>query len=334
MSTKNEHINRIQNYYAAASALNVDDFVNEEKKKNSTKKQNEIDTYTAGIDSQITNTENYYDKQIGDVNVQYEKNYERNAVQKLINEKQIAEKNANLGLTDSGLNRTQQSAVQMSYANQKANLDLSRQKVLDELNIKLTDAITTLQNEKQSGINQIENKWDSYSEQQGTNAYNSKLQYYGDLINSENDALTKLEQSETLAAADVKKAQINANTSGSNSKNNKLLWYFTGTYDNHNNPIFRNSDGKTQAFGAGVYPYSGTKNKDAKYGTFSNGYQPNNIGGTKLKDSSMQTDITGKTQTVWYTEEKDAKGKTVTRYWLWRGNLNRYVELDISELGL
>ncbi|MDD6214825.1 MAG: hypothetical protein PUB42_06560, partial [Firmicutes bacterium] len=297
-------------------------------------KQNEIDIYTAGMDSQITNTENYYDKQIGDVTAQYEKNYERNAVQKLINEKQIAEKNANLGLTDSGLNRTQQSAVQMSYANQKASLDSSRQKVLDELNIKLTEAITALQNENQSGIMQIENKWDSYSEQQGANAYNSKLQYYKDLINSENDALTKLEQSETLAAADIQKAQINANKSGSKSKNDTLLWNFTGTYDSYGNPVFINSNGKTQAFGEGVNPYTGTKNKDAKYGTFSNGYQPNNIGGTKLKNSSMQTDITGKTQTVWYTEEKDATGKTVTRYWLWRGNLNRYVELDISELGL
>lgn len=71
MSAKNEHISRLQNYYAAASALNADDFINEEKNKNSTKKQNEIDIYTAGMDSQITNTENYYDKQIGDVTAQY-----------------------------------------------------------------------------------------------------------------------------------------------------------------------------------------------------------------------------------------------------------------------
>lgn len=99
------------------------------------------------------------------------------------------------------------------------------------------------------------------------------------------------------------------------------LWYATGTYDDNGNPVFRNSEGKTQAFGAGVNPYTGTKHKDAKYGTFSNGYQPNNINGTKLVNSGMSTGITGKEQTIW-----KANGK----YWIWRGDLNKYVEVDIG----
>ena len=101
------------------------------------------------------------------------------------------------------------------------------------------------------------------------------------------------------------------------------LWTATGTYDDSGNPIFRNSEGKTQAFGQGVNPYTGTKNKDCKNGTFSNGYQPNNINGTKLKNSGMSTNITGKNQTIW-----EANGK----YWLWRGDLNKYIEVDVSEL--
>ena len=102
------------------------------------------------------------------------------------------------------------------------------------------------------------------------------------------------------------------------------LWYATGTYDDNGNPIFRNSEGKTQAFGQGINPYTGTKHSDAKYGTFSNGYQPNNIGGTKLKNSGMSTTITGKSQTIW-----EANGK----YWIWRGDLNKYVEVDIGDMG-
>ena len=101
------------------------------------------------------------------------------------------------------------------------------------------------------------------------------------------------------------------------------LWNATGTYDDNGNPIFRNSEGKTQAFGQGVNPYTGTKHPDAKNGTFSNGYQPNNIGGTKLKNSGMSTSITGKSQTIW-----EANGK----YWLWRGDLNKYIEVDVSDL--
>lgn len=102
-----------------------------------------------------------------------------------------------------------------------------------------------------------------------------------------------------------------------------ILWYPTGTTDEKGNYIFRNSENKTMAFGPGVNPYTGTKHADAKHGTFSNGYQPNNIDGKKLKNSGMSTSITGKEQTIW-----ECNGK----YWLWRGELNKYVEVDISDI--
>ena len=112
------------------------------------------------------------------------------------------------------------------------------------------------------------------------------------------------------------------NTGGGATYTN-TLWNPTGTYDSSGNPVFMNSEGKTQSFGQGVNPYTGTKHPDAKNGTFSNGYQPNNIGGTKLKNSGMSTNVTGKNQTIW-----EANGK----YWLWRGDLNKYIEVDVSDL--
>lgn len=104
-----------------------------------------------------------------------------------------------------------------------------------------------------------------------------------------------------------------------------ILWYQTGTYDDNGNPIFRNSEGKTQAFGPGINPYTGTKHRDAENGTFSNGYQPDNIDGTKLKSTDYSTDIYGKEQTIW-----TANGK----YWLWNGRKNRYEEIDPSVFGI
>lgn len=128
----------------------------------------------------------------------------------------------------------------------------------------------------------------------------------------------------------------NSNNNGNNNNNGNsqatfanTLWTATGTTDDNGNLIFRNSEGKTQAFAPGINPYTGTKHPDAKYGTFSNGYQPNNIGldnnkkPIKLKNSSMSTSVTGKSQTIW-----EANGK----YWLWRGDLNKYIEVDISDL--
>jgi hypothetical protein len=133
---------------------------------------------------------------------------------------------------------------------------------------------------------------------------------------------------------DLSVEQANKSSSGSGGGNGSggsggggtftnTLWTATGTTDDNGNPVYRSSDGKTQAFGAGINPYTGTKHSDAKHGTFSNGYQPNNIGGTKLKNSGMSTNVTGKNQTIW-----EANGK----YWLWRGDLNRYIEVDVSDL--
>ena len=68
----------------------------------------------------------------------------------------------------------------------------------------------------------------------------------------------------------------------------------------------------------GVNPYTGTKNPDAKNGTFSNGYQPNNINGKKLRKSDGKEMITvnGVSQYVWQTPNGDK--------WYWDGTENRY----------
>ena len=108
----------------------------------------------------------------------------------------------------------------------------------------------------------------------------------------------------------------------STSQGSKEMWYSTGVQDDNGNLVFRNSDGKTMSFAPGVNPYTGTKHPDAKNGTFSNGYQPDNIGGTKLQNSGMTTNVTGKSQTIW-----EANGK----YWLWQGDLNKYVEVDMEK---
>ncbi len=121
----------------------------------------------------------------------------------------------------------------------------------------------------------------------------------------------------------------NTGDNGNKATFANTLWTATGTYDENGNLIFRNSEGKTQAFAPGINPYTGTKHPDAKYGTFSNGYQPNNIGldnnekPIMLERTGMSTNIYGKEQTIW-----QANGK----YWLWNGRKNKYEEVDISDL--
>lgn len=93
--------------------------------------------------------------------------------------------------------------------------------------------------------------------------------------------------------------------------------------DDNGRAVYYDENGKSRTYEVGINPYTGTKNKDCANGTFSNGYQPNNIGGTKLTNSGMSTSVTGKNQTIW-----EANGK----YWVWYGKENKYVEVDIEDI--
>lgn len=82
-------------------------------------------------------------------------------------------------------------------------------------------------------------------------------------------------------------------------------------------------DGKKFTYERGVNPYTGTKNPDAKKGTFNNGYQPNNVGGKKLSKTGITDVVNGVTQNVWKTPDG-------TKY-IWDGTKNRYLIYDDSE---
>ena len=319
--------NALKNQY---DAVNYDSILKAQLEKDASNKKADIDTFSSGYDSQINNTQAVYDKKIAEEKLAYDSEYQKNAVQKLINEKKIAEINANLGLTDSGLNRTQQTAAQLSYANQKGKIDLARQSALENLTLAMTDAITTLQNQKASGIRDIENNWKSYSENQAQNTYNAQLNSIAGQLSDMGDQYFDAVKAEANAAAEVQKAAI----AEKENENNKILWYYTGTYDEYDNPIFRNSEGKTQAFGKGVNPYTGTKHKDTKYGTFSNGYQPNHISITTVDEKGKkivapkklysqpeyEVYVNGKKQQVWSYDN----GETL---WAWDGSINDYVDV-------
>ena len=78
-------------------------------------------------------------------------------------------------------------------------------------------------------------------------------------------------------------------------------------------------------------PYTGTRNKDADNGTFSNGYQPNNVNGSKLsKTGKTVSEILGTTgntgstginidnQNVWTVNDK---------YYVWDGTQDKYIDI-------
>lgn len=83
-------------------------------------------------------------------------------------------------------------------------------------------------------------------------------------------------------------------------------------------------DGKKYTLDKGVNPYTGTTNPDAENGTFSNGYQPNNIGGDKLsKKEGEKVYFNGGYQSIWLTPDGTE--------WYWDGSQNCYLKLEDEE---
>lgn len=94
-------------------------------------------------------------------------------------------------------------------------------------------------------------------------------------------------------------------------------WYWDGTKNKYIR--FKGDPGQKYSSGYAVKTknYTGTLNPDAKYGTFSNGYQPDNIGGKKLEKTRGTVTVNGQKQTIWATPD----GKR----WKWDGKKNKYV---------
>lgn len=111
-------------------------------------------------------------------------------------------------------------------------------------------------------------------------------------------------------------------TDTSNSETD--TWKSTGTYDDNGNLIFINGEGKTQSYGTNFNPYTGDVNPDAQNGTFSNGYQPDNIGGHKLEHKTGDNGLP-----MYYMNRAiyTLNGKN----YIWDDASNRYLEVNITD---
>lgn len=144
-------------------------------------------------------------------------------------------------------------------------------------------------------------------------------------INIANDNAYKTEQmAESKRQFDKQfEASTGYTTSGKKSttfaKEDSFVPYTFSRVDADGNSIFYR-DGKEYTYQQGINPYTGTKNDDAKNGTFSNGYQPDNVGGKKLSKSGITDVVNGVTQNVW----KDTDGKL----WIWDGTQNKYLRYE------
>ena len=171
-------------------------------------------------------------------------------------------------------------------------------------------------------------------------AYNNERTYdYGQYSDAYNRAFGQYQQGvaedQWQKSYQLQKDELTAKQSSSSGSVSKqggsadsdfIRFTYSGKDEDGKSVFYR--DGKKYTFAEGINPYTGTKNADAKNGTFSNGYQPNNVGGKKLSKTGYTATVNGVTQNVWQTTEDTRRG-TKTRYWVWDGTKNAYEEVEV-----
>lgn len=264
--------------------------------------------------AQVNSTNKLYDAQVDKQSKAYEDKYRENAIQKLINERQVAENMANLGLTNSGLNRTQQTAVQLSYANNKADLDRQKQSAVNDINLARTQALDTIEQNRLSGEATIKQNFEDMINKTAQSMYEKQIE-------AKNQQIAQQQQNSYI----IKKNDgiLSRDYMGDLSSNGVDVIYDTekgtATYTDRNS-------GFSSTFPINKNPYTNTVNPDTEFGTFKNGYQPNNKNGIPLKieDTTYIKEL-GKEQNVFKTEETIGR-RTITKYWIWDGSINEYVK--------
>lgn len=186
--------------------------------------------------------------------------------------------------------------------------------------------LNTILKDKATGLRDIENQINNTNLTYDTNKQNLTAQYASTLAQQQAAINNAAQQLGMQAYNDyISQQQAYANYEQQKAEAERQ-------YQLQLQQLRSSASGSNWSDGGGGYAvntayYQGDLNPDARNGTFSNGYQPNNIGGQKLKDSGKKMKITttdryGKTQKLTQTVWKTADG----RKWYWDGRYNKYFQ--------
>lgn len=164
--------------------------------KNQNKEQ--LDKDIADINAQYDASEKIvkdnYNAQIAEANDNYIDLHRKNETQRLLNQRYIERKAAEMGLTDSGFNRTQQTAAQLGYTTTQADYFMQQQKAVDTLALAMNSKLTELATGRNTDIN---NTYRAYDE--------SATKYANELYKADLEAEAEAEKARIKAEQDAQK---------------------------------------------------------------------------------------------------------------------------------
>ncbi len=287
----------------------INKILEEERNRLADTKKSQKEAVDKIHDSKASALKLSYESAQDDIKKAYTGEYQKNAVQRLINEKQVAESMENLGLTNSGLNRTQQTAVQMGYSNNKATIDRNRQATLDNISQKMAEALAEIEQSRITSHASVDAKIEELANTNALNIYNTNV------------AANEAQNSYTNATTPVSTATATPQTKDDEDFE---WWDFAGYDKSTGKAIYYNSKGNKKLVDKGVNPINGKVNQDYFKNSFKwdNGHQPDNIEGIRLSPTSETFRIHGRDVKIW--ELKTDAGVTK---WIWDAALNQYREV-------
>ena len=105
------------------------------------------------------------------VGSQYKGLYDEAALQQLVNERNLKQRQASLGLTDSGLTASQQTAIQVSRGNADAKISAQKQAAIDSITLQLEQYLAQIEQNRASSFAEIDYNLNNTN----TNLYNSLM---------------------------------------------------------------------------------------------------------------------------------------------------------------
>jgi hypothetical protein len=154
--------------------MNLENKIEKIRKQTEPAKAKEIKAITDAAAANKQLVTDSYNAQIADTNESYEGLFRKNAVQKVLNERDLERRAAEMGLTDSGLSRTQMTANQLSYANQNAEYRRARQKAVDTLATAMRSKNAEIDIKANNDIANVNAAYEKNAIEQGTNLYNAE----------------------------------------------------------------------------------------------------------------------------------------------------------------
>lgn len=166
-----------------------------------------------------------YKTGIADTQASYENAFRQNEVQRMLNERYLERKAAEMGLTDSGMNRTQLTANQLSYGNQKATLTAQKQKAIDTLAATMRAKMTDIDTAEKADIRAIEKQYDADADTWASNMYKTDLE-------TTNTATEKLKTNALNAYNNLYKALESGSISSADERA-RLIYDLGATYGDY-----------------------------------------------------------------------------------------------------